>query len=350
MDKDNLMAARRHLTIQSPRTTFRRLPAALGAGLCLWLGARVGAAPDVPERQPSVPAAAGEWQQCLALLSQTSGPLLSQAVSSLCHPSPRSDTASADVSLMLVVYREQHGRIEDLVVQTFANPPNDSPGLLDAGGIARDRLGQEWFVPADHLLGLLCSHITYRGQARAVQRQQRAFGAGLEGDLTLVREQTVDPLHLAVVLPNAEPFLPRSLRSRVRSLILNAELTFGEWRGQLDFLTPDDQTAEQVGNILAAWRDLAESVGDSFASSAARQPWRDAVKASSIRVITNQVVTSAAVPPMLVVRATRKLSEHVPLKVTTLCHDGQTIQVNGSALDEHLAQGDTLGPCPASLP
>ena len=94
--------------------------------------------PIAPERQPSVPAAAGEWQQCLALLSQTSGPLLSQAVSSLCHPSPRSDTASADVSLMLVVYREQHGRIEDLVVQTFANPPNDSPGLLDAGGIARE--------------------------------------------------------------------------------------------------------------------------------------------------------------------------------------------------------------------
>jgi hypothetical protein len=34
-----------------------------------------------------------------------------------------------------------------------------------------------------------------------------------------------------------------------------------------------------------------------------------------------------------------------PYGKTTLCHNGQTITVGDAAVPEHLAQGDTLGPC-----
>jgi hypothetical protein len=36
-----------------------------------------------------------------------------------------------------------------------------------------------------------------------------------------------------------------------------------------------------------------------------------------------------------------------PTKVT-LCHNGKTIQVAESAVPNHLAHGDTLGPCPTA--
>lgn len=36
----------------------------------------------------------------------------------------------------------------------------------------------------------------------------------------------------------------------------------------------------------------------------------------------------------------------VPDGLVTICHNGQTIQVDASAVDAHLAHGDTLGPCP----
>ncbi|MCA9954371.1 MAG: FecR domain-containing protein [Anaerolineales bacterium] len=39
-----------------------------------------------------------------------------------------------------------------------------------------------------------------------------------------------------------------------------------------------------------------------------------------------------------------------PANLVTICHNGNTIQVDESAVDAHLAHGDTLGPCPTPTP
>lgn len=320
---------------------------------------------QLPAAEQAVPA---QLKDCLTFLAQTTKetPDLIKAVTELVSQPAGTEqpTDRGEPSLMVVSYRKQEGKLSDVVVELSYDPMAGGVGVLNKDGDIRNRLGDELFKPADNLLGLLHRDASYFGPQNQAQRQQRAMEAAVNGDMTLLRQQTVEPLHVVVVMPDAGPYLPGSLRSRVQGVVINAELTFGEWRSKVALVTDSEESAEQVGNIVAAWRDMAVTLADSFAGHSSGKPLREALEASSVSVSDNQVITSAAVPAMTVVRVTKEFTGHgvgcppgppCPRNKVAVCHKEKgkgsprfTLCVPPSAVSAHLAHGDTCGPCPPS--
>lgn len=274
---------------------------------------------------------------------------------------PQARNISTAPTMMVILYRHRDGRIADLVVQLYRDTQMEGPPLLNPDGVVRGRLGDELFFSADSLMGLMYKHVTYLGHPKMIESARRAFEAALGGDLTYLRELTVEPLYVVIVVPEAGPFLPGSLRTRVRSVVSKSKLTFNDWKNEVSFFTDNNETAEQVGLVMAAWRDMAKSMADTFASHVSGQPLRDALEQSSVRVENNQVVAAAAVPAATVVRATKELAGHgggcppgTPCRnnKVPICHippgnpgGARTICVAPSAVPAHLAHGDYCGPC-----
>src|SRR5882724_10299489 len=196
-----------------------------------------------------------QYNECLQLLGETDhvSPVLVGNVSAMLnHPSEASPIIpQTQPSLMIVSYHEQAGAARDVVVQLFFDPIGGGQNVLNDAVYVRAGSGDELSGSADQLRGLMFRQVTYFGQKDEVERQQRAFQAMLNGDMTLLREETVDPLHVYVVMPHGGTFLPSSLRSRVHGLVVDAELAFGTWSGRIGMVTDDGETAEQVGNIVA---------------------------------------------------------------------------------------------------
>jgi len=252
-------------------------------------------------------------------------------------------------SVMVVLYRLNDGEPKDVVVQLLREQDLEAAGVLNPEGLVHGRVGSEIYESADNLLGLMYHHVSYAGDARMVAASKRAVEAGWSGDLTFLREMTVEPLYVVVVIPHASKFLPGSLRTRVKSAVAKAELTFGEWRNELSLFTEDNHAAEQVGMVVAAWRDMAKSMADTFASHSSGAPLREALESSSVRVEDNQVISAATVPAATAVRAAKEIVGHGSPKKVVICHKGRTIEVAESAVEAHLAHGDTLGPCPVTI-
>jgi len=174
-----------------------------------------------------------------------------------------------------------------------------------------------------------------------------------------LREETVDPMRVLVVMPHGGTFLPSSLRSRVRGLVVDADLSFGTWQARVGMVTDDEAAAEQVGNIVAAWREMAMTLADAFASHSSGKQLRDSLKSSTVQVAANRVLASASVDTRTVVRVTKEISGAgggcAPGGVcakdkVAICHKvdnkhEQTLCVTPSAVAAHLAQGDRCGPC-----
>lgn len=257
-------------------------------------------------------AAPAKVAECVALLEEAvpEKPGLVDKVSEMVEHTRRDgkDVADATADLMVVSYRERNGVIGDVVVQLYQPPPEAVMQVLNPEGIVRARLGDELFGSAQNLMGLLYQPVIAIGDEQEIQRQQRAFKAGIEGDLTLLQEQTIEPLYLVAVMPRAERFLPGSLQQRVQSVALNSELTFGEWRSQMMLLTGNEQTAGQVGNTMAAWRELASSLADTYVAYRTGQPLRDSLQASTVEVSGRKVVASAAMPSKTVVKVTKEMA------------------------------------------
>jgi hypothetical protein len=258
-------------------------------------------------------------------------------------------TVPGTPSVMVVFYRVQNGEPKDVVVQLLREQDLEASGILNPEGLVRGRVGGEVYESADNLLALMYHHASYAGDARLVAASKRAVEAGWSGDLTFLREMTVEPLYVVVIVPQAGKFLPGSLRSRVKSVVAKAELTFSEWRNELSLFTEDNQSAEQVGLVVASWRDMAKSMADTFASHTSGAPLREALETSSVRVEDNQVISAATVPAATAVRAAKEIVGHGAPKKVVLCHKGRTIEVAESAVPAHLAHGDTLGPCPVTI-
>ena len=309
------------------------------------------------------PPAPIQYVECLQLLSGTDhvSPALVETVSSMLnHPSDVSPVVpQTRPSLMVVSYHEQAGQARDIVVQLFFDPLTGSQKVLNDDGYVRARLGDELSNSADHLLGLMFQQAVYFGDRDEVDRQQRAFQAVLNGDVTLLREQTVDPLHMLIVMPHGGTFLPSSLRSRVRGLVVDAQLSFGTWSGRIGMVTDDNASAEQVGNIVAAWREMALSFADTFAGAASGKQLRDSLKASTVQVVDNRVLASTSVDSRTVVRASKEITGHgggcppggfCSKFTVAVCHktDGrheETMCVAPSAVASFLARGDHCGVC-----
>jgi len=323
-------------------------------------------APSLTVGQPVrriAPTAPTQYSECLTLLRETArvSPTLVEAVSAMLnHPAdPSQPVPQRPPSLMVVTYREQAGQARDLVVQLFFDPPGSEAGVLNADGYVRARLGDDLSNSADQLLSLMYHDVVYFGQPDQVEHEQRAFQAAINGDLTLLREETVDPMRVLVVMPHGGTFLPSSLRSRVRGLVVDADLSFGTWSAQVGMVTDDAEAAEQVGNIVAAWRDMAMSFADTFASHSSGKQLRESLQSSTVQVAANRVLASASVDTRTVVRATKEITGHgggcppggpCSRDKVAVCHKvdhghEQTLCVAPSAVAAHLAHGDRCGPC-----
>ena len=288
-------------------------------------------------------------------------PTLVEAVSSLLnHPADASQVVpQRSPSLMVVTFREQAGQVRDVVAQLYFDPLGSDVNVLNSDGYVRARLGDELSSSADQLLGLMFHQVVYFGQKDEVAHEQRAFQAAMNGDMTLLREETIDPLRVLVVMPHGGTFLPSSLRSRVRGLIVDADLSFGTWRGQIGMVTDDGETAEQVGNIVAAWREMAMSFADTFASHSSGKQLRESLKSSTVQVANNRVLASASVDTRTIVRASKEMTGHgggcpaggvCSKDKVAVCHKAdskheQTLCVAPAAVAAHLAHGDHCGPC-----
>jgi hypothetical protein len=261
--------------------------------------------------------------------------------------------------LAFVTFRHTRAGIQDPVVLLYAPVPPNHPRLVNPQGVVRDRVGEGLTDTADKLLAVIHQAPVCYGAPVEVRRQQRALQLSLTGDLTLLREQTVEPLHIVGVLPEAERYLPLSLRHRVNAVILSAQLDFGEWRSRLHFVTDNLADAEQVGHIVAAWRDFAGALAAHYAGDEAGARLRQALQASTVTVVENQVAATAAVPAPVVVRAAKEVAGHgggcppggpCDRNKIPVCHKEPgrpqiTLCLPPTAVPAHLAHGDTCGPC-----
>jgi hypothetical protein len=313
-------------------------------------------------RATSTPSPA-DYTECLTLLRGTDrvGPVLVETVAQLLnHPEDASQSVpQRPPSLMAVTFRENAGQVRDIVVQAWYDPLDGNLGASNVDGYAHSPLGGELAGSANQFLGLMCQPAVCFGPKDSVEQQQRAFQAALNGDITLLRQETINPLRLLVVMPHGGTYLPISLRSRVGGLVLDANLEFGTWSGRVALVISDGQAAEQVATVLSAWRDIAISLAETFASHETAKDLSQALEASTVQVVANRVLASAAVDSSTVARAARELVGHgggcPPAGVCSngmvaVCHkqSGQparTLCVPPSAVAARLAAGDTCGPC-----
>jgi hypothetical protein len=317
----------------------------------------------VPTSNAVVAAISTPYSECLQLLQGTdrvSSGLVGTVSSLLNHPSDASSIVpQTSPSLMVVSYHEHAGETRDIVVQLFFDPIAGGQNVLNDEGYAHAHLGDELSGTANQLLGFMFRQVVYFGQKNGVERQRRAFQAMLDGDVSLLREQTIDPLHVLIVMPRAGTFLPSSLRSRVHGIVMDAELAFGAWSGRVAMVTDDGDAAEQVGNIVAAWREMALSFADTFASHISVKQVRESLKASTVQVVSNRVLTSASIDSRTIVLVSKEAAGRADNCPTggvcskdkvAVCHKvdsqhEQTMCVAPAEVAALLAQGDHCGPC-----
>ncbi len=260
----------------------------------------------------------------------------------------------ADPALVAISYRKVDGNTSNVVVQLFDHPNQATECVVANTRLASSRLGPEILNPIDEWLNLLTeTRINYLGPEKEVFMRQRAFHSALQADLTLMREQTVEPLHLVILITDPERLLPQCLSHRVRSAIVEADLAYGQWQCRIHLMTADSDTAQQVELLLATWREMAISVLDIYGSSATNPTARRALEAGTLTVQGNDVLATGSVPSSLGIRAVTKLTrwaveevawEDEP-KMVTICQGGKTQQVRALDLSACLARGAHLGPC-----
>ena len=103
------------------------------------------------------------------------------------------------------------GQVRDIVVQAYYDPlgADASPRCeLPTVIIHAPAWESELTSSADQFLGLMYDQVVYFGPKDEVAHEQRAFQAAINGDMTLLREQTIDPLHLLVVMPHGGTLSP----------------------------------------------------------------------------------------------------------------------------------------------
>jgi hypothetical protein len=261
---------------------------------------------------------------------------------------------------MVVTYRDQTAtQVRDTVVQLYFDPMGGDANVLNNDGYVRARLGDELSGSANQLLGWMYHEVVYLGPPDQVARQQRAFQAAINGDMTLLREQTIDPLRVLIVMPHGGSFLPSSLRSRVNGLVVDASLSFGTWSSKIGLVTADGDSAEQVATIMAAWREMALSLADTFAGHSSGKQLRESLKSSSVQVAANRVVASVSVDSRTIVRVSKEITGHgggcppggaCGRDKVCMCHrmderHEQTMCYYPTEVAGHMAQGDRCGPC-----
>ncbi|MCG3148458.1 MAG: hypothetical protein PCFJNLEI_01902 [Verrucomicrobiae bacterium] len=275
------------------------------------------------------------------------------------RPILRDASDSSRPDLAVITFRANQTGIQEPVVQLFHVPAANRARVLNSDGVVRTRVGESMTDAGDNFLRLILQPPECFGNPSEIRRQQRAWNLCFNGDLTLLREQTVEPLHVVGILTHPDQCLPLSLRGRVRAVVLSAQLDYGEWRGRLNFVTDNPDDAEQVASIVAAWRDFADSLAAHYAGDESGSRLRQALRASTVVVVRNQVTTTANVPASVMVRVAKEVAGHgggcppggecdhdkIAVCHTTGNNSRITICLPPAAVAAHLAHGDTCGPC-----
>jgi len=277
------------------------------------------------------------------------------ALTAAIRPLVQGSAVANHPDLAVITYHIHNDRVQDVVVQVFQGgmPANAAP-LINPHGVVHERIGDGLGDASGKFLGLVLQPARYFGDAAEIARQQRALQLSVNGDLSLLREQTIDPLQVVAILPQARRYLPSSLGGHVQAVLLTAQLTFGEWRGKLSLLADDADAADQIGNVVAGWRDLAGSLANVFAGYSSGQPLRDSLRDANVVVADNRITAVGVIPAATVVRVAKELAGHgggcppggpCDHDKVAICHNGQTMCVESIAVAGHLAQGDYCGPC-----
>jgi hypothetical protein len=276
------------------------------------------------------------------------------AVESLLQQRMRqTDSVQPNPALIVISYRRREGKATDVVVQLFRRPEQTTE-VVEAHTRLASRLGPEVLRPLDEWLNLIREpQIVYLGPEEEAGLRQRAFDAALQADLTLMHEQTIEPLHLIILIADTKQLLPQSLSHRVRSVIVEAVLAYGEWQGRIHLVTADPDVAEELEWFLASLREMAMSVARISASVATHPAARRALEAVTLTAQGKEVLATGSVPSPLGMEVATRLTgwaaEQVAWKdqpkMVTICQRGQTQQVRPLELSASLASGAHLGPC-----
>ena len=249
----------------------------------------------------------GDPDKCLSILRQASigAPDLANAVAGMGRSTPPAQERNQ--LMVLVTYRERAGAPVKIVAQYFTEPANGITGKLNGDGPLRARFGNDFSGSGDQLLGILYDcDVDYRGDPTELGLRRRAFESAIHGDTTFLAEQTIEPLRVIAIIPAASVLLPKSIRSRVTAGVLDATLANGQWRGNVRLLTGDSDAADQVANILAAWKDMFGTVANNYGGSDVVDTLRASFNKSVIEVAGTAVQTTTDVPSRVAERAIAK--------------------------------------------
>jgi hypothetical protein len=304
--------------------------------------------------QVSLPVQLQKYVTLLSGLNTNDEALVGAVESLLQQGAQQTDSVQTNPALIAISYRKRDGNATDVVVQLFDHPKQRTESVVANTRLASSRLGPDILGPVDEWLNILTeSQVHYLGPEKEVRMRERAFHSALQADLTLMREQTVEPLHLIILMTEPERLLPQCLSRRVRSAVVEADLAFGEWQCRVHLMTADDVVAQQVELLLATWRELAMTATGIYAGSDTNPSARRALEAGTLEVKGNEVLYTGSAPSSLGIRVVTKLTrwsvEEVAwedeAKMVTICEHGQTQQVPAVKVSVSLAGGAHLGPC-----
>jgi hypothetical protein len=210
--------------------------------------------------------------------------------------------------LFVATYHQHENVVTDVVVMAF-NTLGGSPERLQLKAAGRTRLEHgELLTPVENWLRLITTpSISWFGADEDTVARKRAFDQLLQGDPTFLREQTVEPLHIAAVLSEPGLLLPGSIRTRVRAIAAKAELAFDHWQCETKLISANLDDAGSVAGVLTSWRAMASSVVDVYSENGSKKSAQKAMSDSSIEAIDDTIVVRASVPGNLGTRAVCKL-------------------------------------------
>lgn len=249
---------------------------------------------------PAVVTAVSEPPGFLELLTSIRGAsdlLVAAVTDALRQPDANCTDNTDQPALVIVTYRKSAGTIRDTVVQVLEQPPetravgqNWQAAYPRAANLPFADTFDKWIA----LLGQAGGH-SY-GSPVLIPQRERLLQSLRQRDLRYLREQTVEPLYAAVLLPNPGSLLPRSLRDRVAGIMVEADLAAPEWTYAVWLLTPDAEAAEQVNRQLIAWQLLAQS---SVPIVSHNRILSEALGEINVEVAGNVVFTRGGVPTKL---------------------------------------------------
>jgi hypothetical protein len=248
----------------------------------------------------------------VALLRQSTSdePALFEAVTNLlASPGAQQQGRPTGAPALIVVsWRKQAGTVARVVVQVFEGLP---PMADTEEAVRACRTGfvrGEMFTPIENWLRLVGgAPVLWLGAPDDVRPRQRAFSQLQQGDPTLLREQTVEPLQVAAAMTEPSTFLPTCLRSRVRALGFAGELSWQQWHGEVRLVTQRHEDAQQVAAVMSSWRAMVSPLADFYAPGDSRQKLRDAVDTSAIVQSGEVALVRGNGPSALCARAAVKL-------------------------------------------